>query len=159
VAVRQVRRIGMALEDPPDGIGGVGIHGLPQLGEALVDRFADDVRQCHAALAQRSGLAKALGIEADVDEPGRHVCKDSTSLRIRQVAPPHPSRYPTESFRRFSRSHDVDRAREEPMSPDAPQPYGLPITLDTAKRAAAPALAEAAKNHWAMAVAIVDAAG
>jgi uncharacterized protein GlcG (DUF336 family) len=45
------------------------------------------------------------------------------------------------------------------MSPDAPQPYGLPITLDAAKRAAAPALAEAAKNHWAMAVAIVDAAG
>lgn len=35
-------------------------------------------------------------------------------------------------------------------------PYGPPITLDDAKKAAAPALAEAAKNHWTIAVAIVD---
>jgi len=45
------------------------------------------------------------------------------------------------------------------MSPDAPQQYGLPIALDLAKKLAAPALAEAAKNRWAMAVAIVDPAG
>src|SRR2546423_93209 len=45
------------------------------------------------------------------------------------------------------------------MSPDAPQPYGSPITLDDAKKAAAPALAEASRNNWAMAVAVVDAAG
>ena len=45
------------------------------------------------------------------------------------------------------------------MSPDAPQPYGLPITLEAAKKAAAPALAEAARNNWAMAVAVVDIAG
>ena len=38
-------------------------------------------------------------------------------------------------------------------------PYGLPVALETAKKAAAPALAEASKNHWAMAVAIVDTAG
>jgi uncharacterized protein GlcG (DUF336 family) len=45
------------------------------------------------------------------------------------------------------------------MSPDAPQPYGNSITLETAKKAAAPALAEAARNNWAMAVAVVDPAG
>ena len=45
------------------------------------------------------------------------------------------------------------------MAPDAPQQYGLPIGLDTAKKAAAPALAEAARNNWAMAVAVVDSAG
>jgi glc operon protein GlcG len=45
------------------------------------------------------------------------------------------------------------------MSPDAPQSYGLPIALEMAKNVAAPALAEAAKNHWAMAVAVVDPAG
>jgi len=45
------------------------------------------------------------------------------------------------------------------MSPDAPQPYGSPITLEAAKKAAAPALAEAARNNWAMAVAVVDIAG
>jgi len=45
------------------------------------------------------------------------------------------------------------------MSPDAPQPYGSPITLEAAKKAAAPALAEAAQNNWAMAVAVVDIAG
>jgi glc operon protein GlcG len=40
-----------------------------------------------------------------------------------------------------------------------PNPYGLPISLENAKRAAAPAMAEAAKNGWNMAVAIVDPAG
>ena len=40
-----------------------------------------------------------------------------------------------------------------------PTPYGMAISLDNAKKAAAPALAEARKNNWAMAVAIVDTAG
>ena len=40
-----------------------------------------------------------------------------------------------------------------------PVPYGLPITLENAKKVAAPALAEARKNHWTMAVAIVDTGG
>jgi glc operon protein GlcG len=39
------------------------------------------------------------------------------------------------------------------------QPYGLAITLENAKIAAAPALEEARKNDWAMAVAIVDTGG
>jgi glc operon protein GlcG len=38
-------------------------------------------------------------------------------------------------------------------------PYGMPIGLDDAKKVAAPALAEAKKNNWMMAVAIVDPAG
>ena len=37
--------------------------------------------------------------------------------------------------------------------------YGSSVTLAQAKQVAAPALAEAAKNQWAMAVAIVDTAG
>jgi uncharacterized protein GlcG (DUF336 family) len=37
--------------------------------------------------------------------------------------------------------------------------YGPSITLDQAKAAAAPAIAEARKNNWTMAVAIVDPAG
>jgi uncharacterized protein GlcG (DUF336 family) len=40
-----------------------------------------------------------------------------------------------------------------------PNPYGLPISLENARKAAAPALAEAAKNNWNMAVAIVSPAG
>ncbi len=36
-----------------------------------------------------------------------------------------------------------------------PNPYGPAISLENAKKAAAPALAEAAKNNWTMAVAIV----
>jgi uncharacterized protein GlcG (DUF336 family) len=40
-----------------------------------------------------------------------------------------------------------------------PNPYGLPITLENAKKAAAPAVAEAAKNKWTVAVAVVDTAG
>lgn len=45
------------------------------------------------------------------------------------------------------------------MSPDAPQPYGALIALEVAKKIAAPALAEASRNNWAMAVAVVDGAG
>ncbi len=40
-----------------------------------------------------------------------------------------------------------------------PNPYGPPVTLEAAKKIAAPALAEARKNGWTMAVAIVDPAG
>ena len=43
--------------------------------------------------------------------------------------------------------------------PDSPQSYGAAIDLEAAKKVAAPALAEARKNNWAMAVAIVDTAG
>src|SRR5438093_8391852 len=45
------------------------------------------------------------------------------------------------------------------MASDLPQQYGFPIALVAAKKAAAPALAEAARNNWAMAVAVVDIAG
>ena len=38
-------------------------------------------------------------------------------------------------------------------------PYGAPVTLEDARRAAAAAMAEARKNNWLMAVAIVDPAG
>jgi len=38
-----------------------------------------------------------------------------------------------------------------------PNPYG--ISLENAKKAAMPALAEATKNNWSMAVAVVDPAG
>jgi len=37
--------------------------------------------------------------------------------------------------------------------------YGTPVNLDTAKKIAAPAIAEARKNNWTMAIAIVDPAG
>ena len=40
-----------------------------------------------------------------------------------------------------------------------PNPYGAPISLESAKRVATPALAEAGRNNWSMAVAIVDGAG
>ena len=40
-----------------------------------------------------------------------------------------------------------------------PNPYGLSISLENAKKATMPALAEATKNNWSMAVAIVDPAG
>ncbi|HZS25704.1 MAG TPA: heme-binding protein [Candidatus Angelobacter sp.] len=37
--------------------------------------------------------------------------------------------------------------------------YGMPVSLENAKKAAAAALAEAVKNHWNMAVAVVDPNG
>lgn len=47
-----------------------------------------------------------------------------------------------------------------PAAPAAgPLPYGLPIGIDAARKAMAAAEAEAAKNNWAVAIAIVDSGG
>jgi glc operon protein GlcG len=40
-----------------------------------------------------------------------------------------------------------------------PNPYGQSVTLEAAKKIALPAMAEASKNSWRMAVAIVDGSG
>ncbi len=40
-----------------------------------------------------------------------------------------------------------------------PNPYGTPISLESAKKAAAAAVAEARKSKWTMAVAVVDPGG
>jgi glc operon protein GlcG len=40
-----------------------------------------------------------------------------------------------------------------------PHPYGAPLSLEDAKMAAAPAIAEARQNGWLMAVAVVDPSG
>src|SRR6266852_6204959 len=41
----------------------------------------------------------------------------------------------------------------------APNPYGPPVNVENAKKAAAAALAEARKANWRMAVAVVDTGG
>jgi len=46
-----------------------------------------------------------------------------------------------------------------PAFAQLPNPYGASITLDQARKIAALSVAEAAKNNWKMAVAIVDVAG
>ena len=46
-----------------------------------------------------------------------------------------------------------------PAFTQMPNPYGTPIGIENAKKAATPALAEARKNNWNMAVAIVDPSG
>jgi uncharacterized protein GlcG (DUF336 family) len=43
--------------------------------------------------------------------------------------------------------------------PQMPNPYGAPISLEQAKKVAAPALTEALKNNLSVAVAIVDTSG
>jgi len=49
--------------------------------------------------------------------------------------------------------------RSAAFAQQTPMPYGLSITIDNAKKAAAQAVAEARKNNWNMAVAIVDPSG
>lgn len=46
-----------------------------------------------------------------------------------------------------------------PAVAQMPNAYGLPVQTDAAKRVAAAALAEARKNNWTMAVAVVDPSG
>ena len=57
-------------------------------------------------------------------------------------------------------------AQQPAASPTAPPstappktPYGAPITLEAAKKAVAAAEAEAARNDWPVAIAVVDSAG
>ena len=45
------------------------------------------------------------------------------------------------------------------LAAQMPNPYGAPINGENAKKAAAAALAEARKNNWNMAAAVVDPAG
>ncbi len=45
------------------------------------------------------------------------------------------------------------------QTPQTPPPYGMPINLDSAKKAAAGAAAEARKNNWGMVIAITDGGG
>lgn len=52
----------------------------------------------------------------------------------------------------------VLEAQQAPVNPMA-LPYGPPVTLEVAKKAAAAALAETRKNNWLMAVAVVDPSG
>jgi len=56
------------------------------------------------------------------------------------------------------------QAQTETAAPAQPAsmsltPYGPPITLEAAKKVAADAQAEAARNHWLMTVAVVDPGG
>ena len=54
----------------------------------------------------------------------------------------------------------VSRGLGQTPFPAPPQtPYGMPIALDAAKKAAGAAVAEARKNNWNMAIAIVDTGG
>ena len=46
-----------------------------------------------------------------------------------------------------------------PAFAQLPNPYGASVTLDQARKIAALSVAEAAKNKWNMAIAIVDVAG
>jgi glc operon protein GlcG len=48
---------------------------------------------------------------------------------------------------------------QTPLVPPANIPYGIPVSTEMAKKAAAAAIAEARKNNWAMAVAVVDTGG
>ena len=45
------------------------------------------------------------------------------------------------------------------QTPAAPPAYGMPIGIEAAKRAATAAVAEARRNNWTMAVAVVDPGG
>jgi uncharacterized protein GlcG (DUF336 family) len=48
---------------------------------------------------------------------------------------------------------------QTPSAPPPNVPYGTSISPDAAKKVAAAAIAEARKNNWAMAVAVVDTGG
>jgi len=48
---------------------------------------------------------------------------------------------------------------QAPAAAPANVPYGISISADSAKKVAAAAVAEASKNKWAMAVAVVDTGG
>ena len=48
---------------------------------------------------------------------------------------------------------------QTPFAPPPQIPYGLSVSTESAKNVAAAAIAEAQKNNWKMAIAIVDTGG
>jgi uncharacterized protein GlcG (DUF336 family) len=50
-------------------------------------------------------------------------------------------------------------AAQQPQAAAAPPPYGMPISVDQARAAADAAVAEAKKNTWLYAVAVVEPSG
>jgi uncharacterized protein GlcG (DUF336 family) len=50
-------------------------------------------------------------------------------------------------------------AAQQPQAAAAPPPYGMPISVDQARAAADAAVAEAKKNNWYYAVAVVEPSG
>jgi glc operon protein GlcG len=50
-------------------------------------------------------------------------------------------------------------AAQKPFAPPPQIPYGLSVSTESAKNAAAASIAEARKNNWKMAIAIVDTGG
>lgn len=63
------------------------------------------------------------------------------------------------SMRQFFLGLSVIACAGGSLAAQMPNPYGPPIMLELAKKPAAAALAEAARNKWTMAVAIVDPSG
>jgi len=53
----------------------------------------------------------------------------------------------------------IGAVAQQPPAPQGPLPYGAPISLDMAKKAAAAAAAEAKKNGWFMAIAVAEPSG
>jgi glc operon protein GlcG len=53
----------------------------------------------------------------------------------------------------------VSALAQKPLPPPPQIPYGLSISTESAKKAAAASVAEARKNKWNMAIAIVDTGG
>ena len=76
-----------------------------------------------------------------------------------------PTQYVVSGLRRTKRSAKVVLAAVaafvliSPVSAQLPNPYGAAIGNDNARKIAAAAVAEARKNKWNMAIAIVDPAG
>jgi uncharacterized protein GlcG (DUF336 family) len=53
----------------------------------------------------------------------------------------------------------VGQAEAQTPAPAAPPPYGMPISVDQARAAAGAAVAEAKKNNWLYAIAVVEPSG
>jgi glc operon protein GlcG len=93
----------------------------------------------------------------------RMKAKVPTVARTVQVGPPHQSEDNVPSITRFVSilfaALVLSLAFGRTASAQIPNPFGTPVNLDAAKKAAAAAIAEARKNNWTMAVAVVDTGG
>jgi glc operon protein GlcG len=69
--------------------------------------------------------------------------------------------WPIDAARTFARAAvlAVTALSATPVLAQLPNPYGAPVSLENAKKMAGAAAAEARKNSWNVAIAIVDPAG
>src|SRR5207248_1674907 len=138
----------------------------PQRGSAVqhpsgARALAGPGHQPPSVLALRRDISRDAARDADLTDGATEIAIGAI-MRSPKEEPAMTLRFPIALV--LAATAAVAQTQPQPKAQAAPQtsyaiPIGNAVTLDAAKRAAAAASAEARKNNWFMAIAVVDPAG